>query len=419
MHYRNKGTALLYEKEEVTAFSFWPNYTRDFMVYWEWLTDVLTSYEGVEQRRGLRRYPRCTYEYEVFASLEDRAALANTLLVGQTKTTLAIVWTEEMLLPSRMDSEAANTLAISNRYFTKGGFIVCLLSPSHYEIRQIVDIINQKVVLDSEVAWVEGSPLYPAMPARMNKQQVLDQVTPTYSTAIITLNCFPLEVELYALNPFPVFLNFPVVEEVLDWGRGEKVTADYRVQLIDNKTGRPAFDVLGGIAEVSIDTHWFLPSDRLTKFLRFIHYCKGRLRPFWFPTGTQDMLPVAISEKGELVVTDAGFHSSGGVNTGRKFLRIETTCGVFYLKIAQVFYIKITGREFITLYNEEGNEYTSKKGSTPDTTPYIPLPFSLLEISMVSFLVLARLDVDRIEIAYKTPTYATSLLPIRTLINEL
>jgi hypothetical protein len=429
MNYRNRLSPLYLDNQRLDVFSFWPNYTRDFMMYWEWNTDILTAYAGKEQRRGLRRYPRCSLEYEVFASKEDRSALANTLLTGQTKTILAAVWAEEMILPDEeLLSESISTVAeakgtvlpLVNRYFTEGGYLVCLLSPSYYEARQILKITATSVTLDKEVTWVPGSPVYPALPSRMNNQQVLDQVTLSYSTAVVTLNCFALQKDLYTYIPFTLFLGYPVVEDVLDWGKGERVTADYRVQLIDNKTGFPDFDVLGNVAEVAIDTHWFLPSsaspldNKLLRFMQFIHYCKGRLKPFWFPTGSQDLIAVNISINGELVVQDAGLHAAGIDNTGRRYLRIETTDNVHYLKIAYVNYAALLGKEFIGLYNELGAEYNVRKGEEGNS-----LPFDLADICSISFLVLARLNTDRVEVAYKSPCFATALLPIRTLINEL
>lgn len=429
MNYRNKVSPLYLDDQRLDVFSFWPNYNRDFMMYWEWATDILTAYTGKEQRRGLRRYPRCSLEYEVFASKEDRAALANTLLTGQTRTLLSAIWTEEMLLADEvLLSESISTateakgsvLPLVNRYFIEGGYLVCLLSPSYYEARQILKVTASSVTLDKEVTWVAGSPVYPALPSRMNSQQVLDQVTLSYSTAVITLNCFALQKDLYTYTPFKRFLAYPVVEDVLDWGKGEKVTTDYRVQLIDNKTGFPEFDVLGSAAEVTIDTHWFLSSsphpldNKLLRFMQFIHYCKGRLNPFWFPTGTQDLIAVDISVKGELVVRDAGLQAAGMDNIGRRYLRIETTDTVHYLKMAYVNYANFLGKEFIGLYNELGAEYNVRKGEEGNS-----LPFDLADIRMISFLVLARLNTDRVEIAYKSTCFATAILPIRTLINEL
>ena len=90
--------------KRVVPFTWLPDWHNSVNDSYEWVTDVLTSYDGSEQRRGVRKYPRRTIEFSPFAAADDRRNFESTLFGWGSKTFAVPVWQDQRSLASSLSS---------------------------------------------------------------------------------------------------------------------------------------------------------------------------------------------------------------------------------------------------------------------------------------------------------------------------
>ncbi len=80
--------------EILPVWPFEPNWSGTYTEAMEWLTDILTSPKGAEQRRSLRLYPRKTIEFSSAVGDNDRQVLRQFLEAHSGRTFYLPQWHE-------------------------------------------------------------------------------------------------------------------------------------------------------------------------------------------------------------------------------------------------------------------------------------------------------------------------------------
>jgi len=395
------ATAATYNGSVLEVFPFWPNYRSNFIERWEWKTDVLQSYDATEQRVMLRAHARRYFEFEVFARSVDRAALEQALWYGQSNVLAIPCWNEGIQLSATtLQNPTTNFVPIPTARFSVGGYAIGFTSPTKYSIYQIAAISSDGLRFLATVDWDAFTTVYPALIGTLNQQQPITRVTGDFTYGTITFNGFatPSPYENTLLS-YPLYLGYPVVEEVFDWSQNSTTTFEYKTQVLDNQLSAPFIDVESLTTAMTQTTQWFLKSRPLIdNFLKFIHHCYGRLTPFWISSGAVDMIPISVVSN-TLVCFDSGYTTLVVDKTSRCHIRIQLRSGA-------ITYAKI----LTSTLNTDGTETMVLDQI---------LTFTASSILLVSFLNLARLEADRLELAFKGPTFATAAVTVRTLKNEL
>lgn len=378
----------------------WPfeiNWSDDVLETLEWLTTVMRSPTGAEQRQCLRRFPRRTFEFEVALKGRDRALFDQLMMTHGARDWYYPLRHDVHLLPNAV---GPGTLILPvetalNGEFAAGGILALNDGdPFRHELAEIHSVDTGGIVLVNPLvgSWAQGASLYPVRKARLVEQPEVRRVSDTTITSTLRFKIVEpgtsvgeYSAEMY--RGFAVFPNPPEEADSLSYGY-ERLTVE-----LDNQTGIPLLGDTAGISFPRQQYAWTLHGhDEHLAFRRLLEFLRGRLTAFWMPTFFDDLHLAAPTPVGSalLTVENINFTALGGPRTGRRDICIEMTDGA-------KFYRRITGstlagsdREVIGIDEPFDREMNGSN------------------VLRISFMMLNRLDQDNIEISHVTDAAGVS-----------
>ncbi|MBB3211666.1 hypothetical protein FHW67_000914 [Herbaspirillum sp. Sphag1AN] len=397
------GTASLRASgRRIVAWIFAPNWTRPVIERLEWLTDVMQSHAGHEQRVRLRAGPRRSVEYSVLVGCDsERVHLENLLLSWQAKIFGLPVWTDVALATEPLLAGSTSiALTTAGKNLTVGGLLglVCGMA---YEFAEITDVLPSSVTIKSPLIqrWPTGSKILPVLPARIQNELGLIYLSNAIAQATVRFQ-FEDEYLLPNLPETPDYRAYPVLLTPSNWA--EDIASDYsrKCQELDFLTGRRMVDDLSGIATVRRTHHWFLNGrTQIMAFRTWLENRAGRLGAFWLPSFLADLKvlrPISAFDAA-ITVENRAYTTNVPAVAGRRDIMITTLSGTTY-------YRRITGSSV-------------QSASAEQIAIDHALGCSLLpeEIVSVSFMKLVRLDSDAVEICHHTDALAEASISLQSL----
>lgn len=176
---------------------FPPNWSGTVTETLSWLTDVLASKTGSEQRRSLLEFPRREIEYIGLHDSRERAKLDNLLTGTGAHDWMMPLWWDIHYLDYDVNQGTIN-LPISTALqgeFEAGGWLVLTTGPFDSEMLQIGSINSNQIVLQDALTrdWSEGVKIYPLKRSRFTDQPQLSRksdrtVTASYRFRVVERN---------------------------------------------------------------------------------------------------------------------------------------------------------------------------------------------------------------------------------------
>ena len=262
-----------------------------------WLTDVMTSNDGSEQRMQLRRYPNQVYSGTSYVPPRQRQ-LMRSLLYGWRSNTWAVPISGEAgrLTASTLPSSPIISADTSYAQYKIGGLCLLYASPTKYSLFEIeafdgtsitaTENINRIFAIDSLVMPMVSADLQ-SSPTRM-----LTGFTDT------------LEAEFRAAELFPITtVPSPVQYLGEDTYFGEQLTEVGDTQLPEVYTAREDL-VDYGVGKYQSFSPWldtkikrtisfgFRNRQEIWGYRQWLYRRSGKLRPFWMPTFEDDFAVV-------------------------------------------------------------------------------------------------------------------------------
>jgi hypothetical protein len=395
----------------ITLFSIAPDWNEGMEESLEYLTDVLHAYSDNEQRRALRQLPRRAMRYRTLALNARDAAGMESLVWGWQNQPYGVPWWPDA--QPLLSNISAGTFVIpvdtADRQFVAGGLLAIWVDEYTFEALSIVSVASHSVTVSSptQFAWSAG-PGTRVLPIFLCRLPAAVDVS-RHSSEIdqIDLN-FIGEAGQAAPAPstYPTqFKGFDVLEIPPNWEKAPLRRGYKRSMVtIDPKVGPIQVIDKGGSALVGQEFPWWLDTHpNVTAFRAFILRRFGQLNPFWIPTWDQDLVLFQ-----DVLSTDSGIRIKSEFYT-RFFFPSPARRFIAFIPIdgSGNVYRKITaaadngdGTENLTLEAQTGKNFA--KGST-----------------MISFLTLARLAVDRVSIKWDSSEHAESILPLQEVPREL
>lgn len=361
----------------------------------EWLTNVLISESGAEQRRKLRTYPRRSFtasfvEWKLGQRMLDAAATA----LNGGDIIVPIYWDKQALHTEAMEGTNVIHGDFSGRWEFAPGRVAVLKNQQNMIDNEAVLI---KAVTDNAIitakdlkrSWPVGTLLYPAAPARINN---IDSIERPVNDAALTKITFeitePFKVEK-KLNYMEVNdKNNKMVLYGLKHNWGESVTIDLSRDVVihDNAVGRTMTTDVGKNSISMQRTSLFIQGiDGHRAFLEMLFAAEGQMMTFHLVTQQEDIRPVKdiVHEEGYIACEPIGYTAFGTVSQQiRTWLVIQKTDGTrLYAKAIST---RIAGNvEYIVLEHSVGT---------------IPLQ----DILMICWCPISRLGSDSVDIEHKT-----------------
>lgn len=384
----------------ILLFDFDPNWTRPVIERLEWLTDVMVSRANIEQRARLRPKPRRSYEYRILTrDNHERIRLHNRLLSWQGRSYALPVWPDTTTLTQPLAAGISQIpVATSGRDYVSDGMAV-LMHGRKSEIIEVQALTAEGLTIKKPTrsAWPIGARIAPIRAARINSPLSLAGITDSIARLRPR---FELEDSptLTPASPVMTYRKYPVLTTRPNWQGG--IAERYARKLIetDYQIGKPW---VSDTAEQPIymrQHRWLLKSRaEVIDFRGWLAACAGRLNPFWMPSFVTDAEPVRDVSPAAVIIDVA--HSDYASASG------------------------LDGRRDVLIAASDGRRWCRRVKSWQTASEDIermvidaPLGVSLKKEQMqISFMRLARLDSDAVEIAHITDEAAQVTLNVRSL----
>lgn len=382
-----------------------PNWDTPIIERWEWLTDVMTSRNGKEQRRKLRAKPRRQYDYSlVIKNNAERRLFENLLFSWQSRLFGLPIWTDQEFTSVEI-AQGTTTIPCTtfSRDYEEGG-LVCLLRESDFEIGTISTVGTDHVTINSPLqsSWPVGTKVAPMRTARLTDKQSFVRQTDSILTMAVQFKLDAPDFRSPAIEAV-AYQGYAVLEVKPNWR--EEITSEFQrvVEAIDFLTGRVLVDDLSGIPTIVNRYHFQAVSREAIHTLRaFIFARYGRLVPLWVPTFYEDIVVTRlISEASTAVFIEHQTYTRNiSSSEQRRDIRILLTDGtIFYRRI-------LTS-------TEEGSEERLVINSA------LGILVNPEDIAQVCFMSLSRLEADAVEVRWETDSIAEITTSFRTIRSDV
>lgn len=398
--------------ENLTLFHDWNKPVLERISY---LTNVIETHDGTEQRIRLRRNPRRSYQYYIWTATNDipseqsrlQAIYNQQLRYSLGNDWFIPIWTDYQILPADYSS-GVSTITIPTTYldYRIGGKVIIIRNFQTYEIKTIDTFNSSSITFTTATAfaWKKGdivAPIREAWPAQESfsgikvsyHMQMADQFwdikvedsapSGRISNITPTVKHNGYEV-LLKKSHYPDDLNFETFNQL---------------RRLDNQTGVFKND----------PRHFIYSSDGVSRYLRgrnrfeykflstsrqdyaeylgFLERCKGRLLAFYYPNWNNELNITSSGSSGTTSITVLFCGLSNYPANLNPAILFKTVSGTYITK-------NVTGTP---VNNGDGTEtFTISTG--------LGISWTSATFEFVCFMNLVRLDQDMIEIQHQTTT---------------
>lgn len=392
--------------QRIFAWTFRPNWAGGVEERMEWMTDVLTAYDGTEQRLALRTNPRRTIAYQfMLDDGSDRRKFEALLFNWGARTWMMPVWMEGNVLTSDLVAGSSSvTVPRMDGNWAEGGYCMIYTSAFSYEIAKIQTIAGNTVTFNSptDSTWSAGAVIYPAVTGLIDDQIKLSRFTGDTEHGSVAFRV--TETETVAAPSETTYRDLPVITEPPHWH--QDITHDFvrKLRDIDFRLGKFLVDDEAGMPFNVISHHWTADGkSEIDDLRKFIYARMGKQKAVWLPTFAPDLLCVDTIGASSIVIdVESAYitrHLWGHVN--RRDIMIELVDGTkFYRRLNGVSELSSTV-ERITINASLGQQVEPE------------------DIRRISWLSVARFDTDSISLVWKYDDWVDCSVNWRTVRDDV
>jgi len=384
-----------------------PDWSKGYKETITFPTDIIASHNDKEQRMGLKKYPRMTIEFSVVDHDLAVAQISNIFNFWHGLPFDVPLWSDAAKL---VNSPAIGTNSfsfddLSNRRFEVGNSLLIYRRDGTSETFKIDTIVSNVITttFNSSIAWTPSQTYgFPMLSTRPSKVTLADYSVENVMTSRVSFEVD--QIPPYTSTETTLYRNIGIIEDTHNWIRLPKHSYSRKAFTFDPKTSINKFVIMEGDIPYRIQSYnAFLRSKASIKaFYDMIYFRRGRLRPIWLPTWTDDLtlvLPFSSADT-EIHVQNIGMATySGGIN--RRDIMILLNDGTqFFRRISSI------------IDNLDGTEKFSIDTSVGQDV-------ALADIRIMCFVSLMRLDRDRVSITWKNLEIAESDITFRSINHDV
>lgn len=281
-----------------------PNWAQGVLERLEWLTDVLASDTGVEQRRAVRLSPRRSFEITVNPTRADRAYLDLVLHRLGSAEWLFPLWHDQAVLtaaaqpvvPNPPNAPVVQPLAFDNtfREFRDGDYAILYRSTFEWEVVEIAsqDDNGLKLTQPLDTAWPRGTQVYPLRRATVQADTALKALTSRVGESVLLFQLN--EANDYAEgvgDAMVLYDGSPLL--TIEPNRSQTIDLTH-TRLYDEADGelglRYRTDDAGRAFQVQSHNWMIQGREAHSAFRSFLYTLRGRQRMVWLPSFNDDVM---------------------------------------------------------------------------------------------------------------------------------
>lgn len=367
----------------------------------EWLTEIIESRDGSEQRRRLRNAPRQGFDVQVTAP-ESVAQVMDTAVYGwQARSWAMPMWAEQAVVATPLAAGATSVAVDATASdYRAGGLAMLWQSETVNEVLQVQAVAAGLVTfaLPTTVAFTARTVLMPVRTARMTGPARRDDNAAGHAkfsaSFIVTDNA-----DLPGAAAPVQYAGYDVLLDAL-YTQGGVVRRDIDrpVEAIDFGKGIWTVDSPRDYSTAAYEMRWRLRNGAASWALRgWLHRRAGRLLPFWMPTwrGDLQLLATVGPNDATIRVADTGYARLLQGAPVRAHLMVELTDGTRLYRAVQAAATGSAGEELLTLATPFGREVAPAA------------------VRRICWLVLCRLNADRISVEWRRAGVAWAVAPVK------
>lgn len=380
-----------------------PNWSSPVLERIEFRTDILKKFDGSEQRIALRGTgAHWSFEFRFNASGNTMRTLENVLYQWGAQVWAMPLFPQGQALTSGVALGATTiNVATTNLDYHVGGLAIMhnLDKPEIYEAVEIAAVTATTITTLRPTlnSWPSGTYIYPARTARLQKTAPLQRFTGShiYGTAKFLLE----EPLVRTAASETSYRSYPVQTTKPEWSRDPSV--EYARKIVQVNFGiKPALvEDTSGLAEPVTAFRWtFTSRAAVEAFRKWLFARLGRQKAIWLPTFTDDVIVKTQIDSGDLTmdVEACGLVNYVAAGVNRRDLRIEMKNGTVYYRRVSTFVTVDSTTERFTLDSALGVTYNPE------------------DFAQLSWMSLARLDADAVEIAHWTGEVSSAVTALRS-----
>lgn len=372
----------------------------------EFLTDILRSANGKEQRVRVRHYPRQKFSYKFLIDEGEELRRLESFLYKWHPQVFGIpVWFEAKKLTAAVSS-GSSTLSLDTNYadFRSGGLLIVWTDYQTFDALEIDTVSASSITTTSPVTRDYPAGTY-VMPLRtaITKQEISgDKYPVNLAQLFIEAEVNDNEVDLADTSAFSSH-NSKVMFNDYNWIPRETNTDTLtnRVHRVDNQIGNPIqFTDWENSHFISSKGFFCKNAQKIWEMRQVLHALAGRQKSFYLPTFYHDMVVTNT-------LTNATFVMD--------IEHINYTTFVNATEPNKSLYIVLTDGTIITREVQSAVEVDE---TTERLTVDVAWPRDILpsEVSIVSYLRLGRFEKDSFEITHNAGK-ATLKAPVQGVVR--
>lgn len=380
------------------------------------LTDIIESLNGEEQRIALRKNPRQVFEVEYLLDSTDRQRMQVLLMDWMHNFFGFPVWSEQLRLTAAV-SAGATSYPISGGDdvdLRDGGLAVVLTDANTFDVIQVVTATDTTITANdpSLNGYPAGTKIMPLRTVRMLGSVAAGRALNNLERFRIRFEVTDNDSGALTGSTTPGFWSLHTDGRVLfddcNVSSGE-MREDYirRIHVLDNDTGK-----------VTVTSPWdrnkrvhakgFMLRNRseIMQFRNLMVALRGRQKAFWIPTFAEDVTVKA------------------SLTTGTRTLDINL---INYQRFAQernpkrIFRITFNNGDpalVKTIISSAGVDATTERLTFSNSEAAWPSTYTVDEVERIEFFELVRFDTDDIEMTYRRIGLAEARLPVRQVFDD-
>lgn len=300
-----------------------PNWKEGVLERLEWLTDVITSEVGVEQRRSVRQSPRRSFEITVNPTRGERTYLDLLMHRLGSNEWLFPLWHDQGVLTATA-ALGTQTLAMDTtfREFRDGDYALLYRSAFVWEVVQVSGITDASIGLSAKTAaaWPRGTKVFPLRRATVQADTSISALTTRTGQSVLLFqlneaNDFPEDT-----GDLPMYQGSPMILQ--EPNRSQEITTAH-TRLAFERDGQIGLRYRvddAGRAFAAQSHNWMIQGrEAQAQFRSMLYYLRGQQRMVWLPTFNDDLTisrPIAQGgTRGDILKVGIGY--VGGPIPGR------------------------------------------------------------------------------------------------------
>ena len=381
-----------------------PNWTNTIKEQFEYKTDVLTSYNKKEQRRGFMTQPRRRYSYVANPNANVLMNLRNIIHGWHDKPFMLPIWWQPAKL-ERVTRQGSKQIILTDNEqydFVKGGSLVLWIDEFTNEVCEIKEINGNRIEFDAPVSrdyYPLNTTVYPCVQTRLNDEFELTNLTSTAGELHIEMNAVMQAMRIKMpddLQADATFKGIEVLERKPNWADDVSETYNGAFGVLDYGYGVRQY-YSRNVPSLVVRKMEFLAANisEIRWWKAFIQRQKGALKSFIVPTHTFDAIlvdDVAVNAT-QLVFRDDYLSTVVKESAERKYLRVKTAEKVYYFTIKS---LRNSADTVVVTLNETVPELIRAK-----------------DVQHIQFMQRMRFASDNVEIEYVTRKVAKLSLSLQ------